>query len=181
MTDTTPTLYARVSKDFNGLDANQVIVAVEGEDLRYTQSFTEEGYDTADYQAPPRVIEVTPSASRYADENNVDAAAEQAGVKLYLTREEYERWHPNRDVFDSQMREENTEPNELLQKAEVTAVLDSLGFDAFHGSITIENTQPVVRVFWRNNFSFADAPVKSSDPDHPHDIQIDDSATTPKL
>jgi len=179
-------LYTRVSEEFekNGL-AGHVLIA--GPDLSDTHGFTELGYDTPDYDAPPIVYEVTPKATRYATREDLERLAEAAGVKMWLTKEEYLKCVHDADENEWKERdwpEDDVEPNQLLARPEVRAALEAEGFDAYRDFIVVSNTQPEVHIFWKEGTFELSGPVElepAEDADGPYDVRIADGAQRPAI
>lgn len=180
----TETLYTRVSRpDFDATNFEGVVIA--SPDFGDTHGFTELGYDTPDYDRPPIVLELSPGDVRYASESDVQSAAEKAGVKLWLTEEEYLEYWPGAKAGEFQERrfpDENVEPNQLLENPEVRRRLEEAGFNAFRGFIAVSNSQPEVSCFWQPGSFAVSAPLELvvDDPENPYRASLPEAASAPR-
>lgn len=177
-------LYTRVSPGFDKASFSGVLIA--GPDLDDTYGFTELGYDAVDYSVAPTVLEVTPSAKRYATRADIEAAAAKAGIQVWMTREQYlsdwpgateAEWAEN--VYPAT---DEVEPNQLLENPEVRRHLEEAGFDAFHGIIVVTNSQAEIYAFWDTSTFEVSGPVELTiaDPNEPYDVTLAAPAATPR-
>lgn len=169
-------LYTRVSPEFDHKALNGVVIA--SAELGDTYGFTELGYDEVDYDVAPTVLEITSKAERYADTKDVYAAAEKTGMRLWMTRDEYMKEWPGakEDQFEegAYLLLDDGEPNQLLANPEIRRHLEEAGFDAFHDSITVSNTQPEVYAFWKASSFEISGPVEvvAEDPNEPYQVKL---------
>jgi hypothetical protein len=176
------TLLTRVSADFDAGAFKGVLVA--SEDLEDTYGFTEEGYDTCDYQEAPNVLEIELTATKLADGDDVRAAAERAGVQLWLTKDEYLKYWPGAKESEWAEKEfptEETEANQLLENEKVVAELEAAGFDGFRDYVVVGADQPTLTCLWKADSFRVIGPVEvvADDPDEPYQVSVAGAAPKP--
>jgi hypothetical protein len=172
----TEPLYTRVSPDFDPTAFHGILVASPR--LEDTYGFTELGHDTAEYDTAPTVLEVTPLVDAFASVADVEAAAERAGIVLWMDFDTYMSEWPGAtaEAFEERAYPaiEDNNANQLLSRPEVVRELESAGYKAFRGHITVGNTQPEVTCFW-DPASFGTSgpvPLAQTDPDSPYQVEL---------
>lgn len=148
-------LFAQVTADFPTSEQPSRFLVVAAENIEWVSEFSENGYDGYSADDTLLMVEVIPSEGlKYANEDNVIAAAEKVGIQIWMNFETFQDYYPNSQDSDFEergYRNEFTDCNQLLENPKVISELESNGFQAFKGSIVVTNTQPDVACFWRKD------------------------------
>lgn len=176
-------LMTRVSPQFDPANFEGVVVA--GEELSDTHGFTELGYDQVDYDVAPTVFEIEATATRYANEDDVYAAAEKAGLKLWMSKEEFLAENPRHTSEQFHQCKwpamDGTEANVLLFNPDVVRHLEEAGFEAFRDVVAVSNDQPLLTCFWKPGTFKVNGPVEVIAPDEDEPYMVVLASETPRI
>jgi hypothetical protein len=144
-------LYTRVSDEFDADRIQGVLFCCE--DINDTYGFTEQGYDTADYDSVPTVYEVVPTIDDFADEKQAIAAARSAGFVIFDTHEDIDRAR-EQGKFKGSWAEgnavclEETTINQLLENADFRKAVEEAGIMGIRDFVVVGNCQPMMTLLW---------------------------------
>ncbi|MCS4089418.1 hypothetical protein [Rhizobium sp. BK176] len=146
----TEKLYTRVTPDFDPSAPTGVLVCAA--DLTDTYGFSQNGYDSVDYDVEPHVYEVILSVNRIASEEEAIAAARALGMSIYDTHDDFERsvaagkakgkW-PNDYIC---LEEEPI--NRLLEREDFRAAMAEAAIGAIQDYVVITIDQPLLTMLW---------------------------------
>ncbi len=146
------TLLTRVSEGFDPSAPSGLLVCAE--ELDSTHGFTEQGYDTADYDVAPIVYEVIPTVSKFATESEAISVARAAGIRIFDTHEAIERAVADGTFSgswidgDCYCLEEDPINRLVLESRDIRTALEKAGILAIRDHIAIGNTAPVLTLLW---------------------------------
>jgi hypothetical protein len=147
----TEKLYTRVTKKFDPAAPTGVLVCAA--DLRGTYGFSENGYDSVEYDEEPDVYEVVLSVNRIADEEEAIAAARELGMPIYDTHGDFDqavaegKAKAGKWPHDYICLEEDP-INSLLERDDFKAAMAEAAIGAIQDYVVITIDQPLLTMLW---------------------------------
>lgn len=177
------TLYTRISDEFDFEAPQGVLVCASR--LEDTHGFTEQGYDTPDYDVAPTVYEVIPTVDKFASEAEAVAAGRAAGIVIFDTHEDIENANKAGTFTGSWAKGDcyclEEEPiNRLVLESEAfRAALSKSGISAIQDVVAIGNTQPTLTLLWVPGTYELNGPlaVEPICEDDPYEVRLADKPT----
>lgn len=146
----TEKLYTRVTKNFDPANPSGVLVCAST--LADTYGFSQNGYDSVDYDEAPDVYEVVLSVNRIADEAEAIAAAREIGMPIYDTHEDFDRAVAEGRAAGKWPHDyiclEEDPINRLLEREDFRAAMAQASIGAIQDYVVVIRDQPLLTMLW---------------------------------
>jgi hypothetical protein len=146
----TDRLYTRVTQDFDPEAPSGVLVCAANLDDTY--GFSQNGYDSVDYDEAPHVYEVVLSVNRIADEKEAIEAARALGMPIYDTHEDFNKAVAAGKATGKWPKDyiclEEDPINRLLERDDFRAAMAEAAIGAIQDYVVITIDQPLLTMLW---------------------------------
>lgn len=151
----TKSLFAQTTTSFakDGCQTGVRLLHV-ADSVEIAKCFTEFGWDDVPSGESLLMHEITPTAKSYAKKSDVFKAADTAGFEVYVSEIDFPAYFPHLPKSEFKAKayvNPELSVNELLFHEAVVRELEANGFDAFSDHVTMENREPMLHCFWRND------------------------------